>query len=194
MTNRLSACEKGICVNKHDIDHYNAKKVEYCKDINDANEAKEECVAKAKHLYERAVKWQIDRIETQRNADELSKELNFLKASVSKQQDIVVEDKATVKEKHTAILHKCKTAKSDLMSLQVMLNTLQTSIKTRKTGFKLFLRVTSQNVERNFTAQLTSRNFSGNLRFNHQTRMLDIVVNPAVQNEDDHQAPERDLR
>ena len=48
----------------------------------------------------------------------------------------------------------------------------------RKEGFRVILRCTSKNVQRNFTVQLDARNYLGNLEFDHKGHMLNIVVNP----------------
>ena len=48
----------------------------------------------------------------------------------------------------------------------------------RKEGFRVILRCTSRNVQRNFTIQLDARNYLGTLEFDHKGHMLNIVVNP----------------
>ena len=55
---------------------------------------------------------------------------------------------------------------------------LEGMLVKRKEGFRVILRCTSRNVQRNFTIQLDARNYLGTLEFDHKGHMLNIVVNP----------------
>lgn len=173
----LTSCEEGIRRTRRDIEHYTAKKEEYRQRGAGHQQDRRTKEAEGATLLERATKWSEERIETRKNVEVLKKEVLKLQGNLQKLTEST-EPRELVKANFTKYRQLYNQAVQDLKDLARLITALNKAIDRRKKGYKMILRATSQNVQRNFTAQLNIRNFVGMLKFNHADKTLAVKVNP----------------
>jgi len=173
----LTQCEEAIRKCKRDEDHYGVKKREYYVKRDEQQKKVEESLAE--------VAESIDRASTyfDRRAD-MSSDVRALRLAVIKLQSNMHEteevlepaDQLRVTYKH--LKETLRKTNEDIRDLEDIAAVLGKAIARRREGYKLILRATTQNVQRNFITQLEIRKFIGELRLNHRDRTLEVKVNP----------------
>ena len=174
---RLTECEEAIRRSKRDVDHYTGKKDEYKRKVKGLEDEYSAKLAEKEGLFERAMKWAPKKIETRKSIGTLKEEVLKMEGKLQKLTENT-EPKDVVKSNYLKYRKAYEQAKKDLKDLEHLIIALNKAIIRRKSGYKMILRSTSQNVQRNFTAQLNIRSFVGRLKINHTEKTLVVKVNP----------------
>jgi len=173
----LTKTEDGIRRKKSDIDYYNGKIKEYRGHVTQHTEDRTKKEEELQEEIKRAKHWNEERMTTKRAVESLKVEVFKLQENLKKLTENM-EPREVVKENFNKYKQLLLHTEKELAGLKQMMIVLDQAIKTRKKGYRLILRITSQNVERNFTKQLNVRQYVGNLAFNHHDKTLHIKVNP----------------
>ena len=195
---KLEEIEHGIKKASKDRDHYKTKMGEYKQKLGEADAVVQGKRKAVEAAILRAKEWSEEKVESRKKIESLKKEILKLEESLKRQEE-TQESREVVTAEYSRL--KEVFAKADI---QVQLNEQASSkcgrhyylsiiqvkhmahtvdylggmLTRRKEGFRVILRCTSSNVQRNFTIQLDARNYLGKLEFDHKNQMLNIIVNP----------------
>ena len=192
LENRLEEIENGIKKASRECAHYKTKLVEYRQKLEEAEAVAREKRSVVEAAIARAKEWSEEQVESRKKVESLKKEIVKMEESLKRQME-TQESREVVTAEYQRL--KEVTARADLqvtngsrqnhLSIVIQVKNMARTVEylgdmltKRKEGFRVILRCTSKNVQRNFTVQLDARNYLGNLEFDHKGHMLNIVVNP----------------
>jgi chromosome segregation ATPase len=173
----LAGFEDSIKANRKKVVYYEAKMDDYKKKFAEGEAVATEKRQAVEAAVNRAKEWSDEKFETRKKVDSLKKEIVKLEESLKRQEE-TQESREVVTAEYTRLKVVFDKSDGQVRTMTKTVEYLKNMLDSRKSGFKKILHLTSKNITKNFTQQLTARHYLGKLDFNHKEKTMLILVNP----------------